>query len=188
MAESSKVTTGPTTADPGNQQAAQPAGQDPERDWKAEYERVLAESRKWEGRAKENRAAVKELDELKKASMTDADRLADAEKRAEAAEAKVAEYERLRERADIVAEVAAEKGVDAEWLSRMAGDTREEIEGNAGFIASKLAGSHIYPSVADGGSQGAPPITREQIDAIKDPGERVRMRAHHIDLYKFKKK
>lgn len=157
---------------------------EPERDWKAEYEKVLAQSRKWEQRSKDNAAAAKELEALKDASKTDAEKLADATKRAERAEEKLADYERKAERAAIVAEVAANKGVDAEWLARMAGDDREAIEANADYIASKLSGAPIYPSVADNGGRKAAPITREQIDAIKDPRERVRVRAQHLNLYK----
>lgn len=156
---------------------------EPERDWQVEYEKVLAQSRKWEQRSKENAAKAKELDELKAASQTDAEKLADAIKRAEKAEAKVADYERRAERASVVAEVAAAKGVDAEWLSRMSGDTREDIEANADFLASKLSGQPIYPSVTDNGQRKTPPMTKEQIESIKDPRERVRMRARHIELY-----
>lgn len=164
--------------------AAQPAPAEPERDWKAEYEKVLAQSRKWEQRAKENKDAAAKLTELEDASKTDAERLADATKRAEKAEAALAEYERRAERAALVAEVAAAKGVDAEWLGRMAGDGREAIEANADYIASKLSGAPIYPSVPDNGGSKAAPITREQIDAIKDPTERLRTRAQHLNLYK----
>ena len=163
-------------------QAAQPVEQDTVT--RAEYEKLLAESRKWEARSKANAEAAKRLAELEDASKTDAEKLADATKRAEEAEAKVADYERRAERAGIVAEVAAEKGVDAEWLSRMSGDTREDIEANADFLASKLSGHPIYPSVTDRGHAKTPPMTKEQIESIKDPRERVRMRARHIDLYK----
>ena len=165
-------------------EAAQPTPAEPERDWKAEYEKVLAQSRKWEQRSKDNAAKAKELDELKAATQTDAEKLADAVKRAESAESKLAELERAAERAAIVAEVAAKSGVDAEWLGRMAGDTAEEIQANADFLASKLSGAPIYPSVPDNGHSKAAPITREQIDAIKDPRERVRVRAQNLNLYK----
>lgn len=157
---------------------------EPEKDWKAEYEKVLAQSRKWEQRSKDNAAAAKELDEMRKQSMSDAERAESEKARADKAEAKLAEYERERERAAIVAEVAAAKGVDAEWLGRMSGDDRESIEANADYIASKLSGAPIYPSVPDNGGSKAAPITREQIDAIKDPRERVRVRAQHLNLYK----
>ena len=156
---------------------------EPEKDWKAEYEKVLAQSRKWEQRSKDNAAAAKRLAELEDASKTDAEKLADATKRAEEAEAKVADYERRAERAGIVAEVAAERGVDAELLGRMSGDTREEVEANADFIAQKLAGKPMYPSVTDNGQKKTPPITKEQIEAIKDPRERIKARAQHLDLY-----
>lgn len=151
---------------------------------RADYDRLLSESRKWEARAKENKDAVKRLAELEDASKTDAEKMADAVKRAEEAEAKVADYERRAERAGIVAEVASERGVDAEWLGRMSGDTREEVEANADFIVKKLGGQRIYPTVTDNGQQKTPPITKEQIEAIKDPRERVRVRAQHLELYK----
>lgn len=151
---------------------------------RAEYDKLLAQSRKWEERAKSNSAAAKRLSELEDASKTDSEKLAEATKRAEEAEAKVADYERRAERAGIVAEVAAEKGVDAEWLGRMSGDTREEVEANADFISRKLSGQRIYPTVTDNGQQKTPPITKEQIEAIKDPRERIKVRAQHLDLYR----
>ena len=155
-----------------------------EKDWKAEYERLLKHSRTWEDKAKRLKEKADRYDEMEQASKTDAEKMADAIKRAEEAEAKVADYERKAERAGIVAEVAAAKGVDADWLSRMSGDTREDIEANADFLASKLSGQPIYPSVPDRGQAKTPPMTKEQIESIKDPRERVRMRARHIDLYK----
>ena len=121
-----------------------------------ERDKAVAESRKWEGRSKSNAAAAKRLAELEDASKTDAERLADAQKRAEEAEAKLADYERRAERGRVVAEVAAENGLDAEWLGRMAGDTAEEIQANADFLASKLSGAPIYPSVTDNGQKKAP--------------------------------
>lgn len=157
---------------------------EPEKDWKAEYEKVLAQSRKWEQRSKDNAAAAKELDEMRKQSMSDAERAESEKARADKAEAKLAEYEHERERAAIVAEVAAAKGVDAEWLGRMVGDDRKAIEANADYIAAKLSGAPIYPSVPDNGHSKAALITREQIDAIKDPTERLRTRAQHLNLYK----
>lgn len=120
-----------------------------------EYDKLLAQSRKWEDRAKANAAAAKELDAIRAQSMTDAERLEAASKRAEQAEAELAAYRAKAERAGIVAEVAAKAGVDADWLGRMAGDTREEIAENAKWLKSRLAASPVYPSVADAG-QAAP--------------------------------
>lgn len=178
-----------------NEQGAQPDEQaggapngaesaEPERDWRAEYERLLKHSRSWEDRAKRLKEKADRYDELEEASKSDAERLADATRRAEDAEARLAEYERRAERDAIVAEVAAAKGVDSELLSRMAGGTREEIEADADFIAARVSAAPIYPSVPDGGGGRGAAVTREQIDAIKDPAERLRMRARNIDLYR----
>lgn len=174
-------------AQPDEQAGGAPNGAEtaePEKDWKAEYERLLKHSRSWEDKAKRLKDKADRLDELEEASKSDAEKLADATKRAEDAEARLAEYEARAERDAIVAEVAAAKGVDADWLSRMAGDGRDAIEANADYIAGKLGGAHVYPSVEDRGGGGRAQITREQIDAIKDPAERVRTRAQHIELYK----
>lgn len=147
---------------------------------KAEYDKLLARSRKWEERSKANAAKAKELDELKAATQTDAEKLAAAQKRADDAEAKVAELERMAERASIVSEVAAAKGVDADWLSRMSGCTREEVEANADYIASKLKGIPLYPDVNDNGAgKGTTSMTPDEIEKIKDPMARIRARAEY---------
>lgn len=63
------------------------------KDWAAEAARLTAESRKWEARAKENKAAADRLAQLEEESKTAeqkaAERLAAAEKAAAEAEAKV---------------------------------------------------------------------------------------------------
>ena len=61
-----------TTEAPPETPAGDPPGD--EKDWKAEYEKVLAESRKWEGRAKQTAPAAKELEKLKQESMTELER------------------------------------------------------------------------------------------------------------------
>lgn len=150
-----------------------------ERDWKAEYDKLLADSRKWEDRAKKNAAAAKELDELKARSMTDAERAEAAERRAAEAEAKVAEYERRDEVRGIVAQVAAEKGVDAEVLAEMGGTDRESVEAKADLLAKAYGDLPKYPSVADRGQQ-RPAKEKTDYGAIKDPAQRVRARAADI--------
>ena len=93
--------------------------------------------------------------------------------------AKLAKLEADAERAEQVAKYAAEAGVDAETLSRMEGDVRE----NAEFLKQKMANAPKYGQVVDGGEAATPTVTRESIDAIKDPVERVRMTARHMNLY-----
>lgn len=163
-----------------NEQGAQPDEQaegapngaenaEPEKDWKAEYERLLKHSRSWEDKAKRLKDKADRFDELEEASKSDAEKLADATKRAEDAEARLAEYERRAERDATVAEVAAARGVDAEWLSRMSGGTREEIEANADFIAGKLNEVPMFDYQSECnyskiryGASAAPPIAMKK--------------------------
>ncbi len=166
-------------AQPAEQVGGAPNGAETaeqERDWKAEYERLLKHSRTWEDKAKRLADKAKKYDELEAQSMTDAERASAAEKRAAEAEAKVAEYERRAERDGIVAEVAEARGVDAEWLSRLAGDTREEVEANADWLKARIDGSPIYPSVADGGARSVPE-KEPDFASIKDRSARIRARA-----------
>lgn len=134
-------------------------------DWKAE-------ARKWESRAKENRDAQKAAEEAL-AAKSDYDSI-----KAEL-DAAVAERDKLRaekEHANAVVEAAKAHGVDAELLARMSGD----VESNAEYLASMPK----YKPVHDGGEAKTEPVTRESIEAIADPVERVRMRAGHQELYR----
>lgn len=149
-------------------------GEQQETDWKAQ-------ARKWEERAKANREEMKALRE--KADQWDAyqsegvKEFEEAKARAEKAEAELATLKAQSERSEAVAKAARAHGVDADLLSRMAGD----VEENAAYLASLPK----YRPVPDLGSvPGTSVVTRESIDAIQDPVERVRMRAQHMDLYK----
>lgn len=102
-------------------QATPEAPAAPEPDWKAE-------SRKWEQRAKENKAAAERLAEIEEASKTEAQK--QAERTAEL-EAKVKEYETREQIAAWKAEVSKETGVPAVAL---AGSTKEEIEAHAATL------------------------------------------------------
>ena len=133
-----------------------PGSDDPERDWKAEYEKAMAErdklvaqSRKWEERAKANKAKADKADQMEEASKTEA------------------------------------KGVDRELLSRMSGDDRESVEANADWLKAKLASIPKYPTVDDNGGK-TPPVTIERIEAIKDPAQRIKARPAHQPLQALK--
>lgn len=94
--------------------------------------------------------------------------------------AKVEELENEKARAAAVAEAARKHGVDAELLSRMAGD----VEENAAFLKAQMDGAQKHGSVPDFGEASAPTVTKESIEAIKDPVERIRARAQHQNLFK----
>lgn len=134
-------------------------------DWKAE-------ARKWEDRAKANRDAQKAAEEAL-AAKSDYDEL---KAKLQAAEAERDKLMADKERADAIAHAAKEHGVDAELLARMSGDVDE----NAAYLAAMPR----YKAVHDGGEGKAQAVTRESIEAIKDPLERVKARAEHQYLYK----
>lgn len=166
----------PTQEDSATEPQTEPQGTD----WKAE-------ARKWEGRAKANRERLKELevkalkyDEYEAAQKTELERAND-----EAAKAKAdanewrEKYEAIeaeRERARQVADAATRYAVDADVLARMSGD----VEDNARFLQGKDAARPKFASVSDGGEQVAAPMSDADIDAIKNPMERITARAERI--------
>lgn len=94
-------------------------------DWKAE-------ARKWEQRAKDNKSAADELEQLKEADKTEAqkaaDRATEAEKRATEAEAKALRLE-----------VAQDKGLTPAQAKRLAGTSKEELEADADELLATFA-------------------------------------------------
>lgn len=63
------------------------------------------------------------------------------------------------------------------------GETEEELTASAEAVKAYAgAQAPAYPEDKGGGASPSP-MTREQIESIKDPAERVMMRARHIDLY-----
>ena len=87
---------------------------------------------------------AKAYDEAQEAAKSELQR---AVERAEKAETELAGIKQEQERAALVAKLAAEKGVSAEMLSRMAGDVAE----NAEWLAAHDATKPKYPSVTDNG-------------------------------------
>lgn len=98
-------------------------------DWKGE-------SRKWENRAKENRRAANERDELAKA-------IGDKDATIEALKAKVADFETAAKVREWSANAAAEHGISADLIR---GTTEDEINAHAAAIAKAL--HDVKPPVA----------------------------------------
>ena len=161
--------------------ATQGAPAEPERTFtQAEMDAIIGD------RLKRERAKYADYDSIKaKAEQFDAAQEAaksDYEKAVEERDAYKARLEAMeadKARADAVAKAASEHGVDLALLSRMSGD----VEENALFLKQQMANAPKYGLVPDGGEVSVPTVTREAIEAIKDPVERVRMRAQHLDLY-----
>ena len=113
------------------------AASKPEIDWKSE-------SRKWESRAKENRRAANERDELAKA-------IGDKDATIEALKAKVADFETAAKVREWSANAAAEHGISADLIR---GTTEDEINAHAAAIAKALhdAKPSVVPVVPQAGA------------------------------------
>lgn len=133
-----------------------------ERSKYADYDEVKAKAAKFDEAEEANKSelqkAVEERDALK---------------------ARIEKLEADKEHADAVAKAAAKHGVDAALLARMSGD----VEENAAYLKQTMANAQKFGQVPDGGETTPPTVTRESIEAIKDPVERVRTMAQHLDLY-----
>lgn len=162
--------------------ATQGAPAEPERTFtQSEMDAIIGD------RLKRERAKYADYEELKgKAQQYDAAQEAaksDLEKAVEERDALKARLDKLesdKAHADAVAKAASEHGVDAALLARMSGD----VEENAVFLKQQMAAQPRYGQVPDFGEVNPPTITRESIESVKDPVERVRLRAQHQDLYR----
>lgn len=121
---------------------------------------------------KEKAAQLDAIEEAKKSEL---------EKAKEEANGWKAKYEELKadvDRRKAIDASAAEYGVDAAMLARMAGD----VEENAKFLAERAEGAPKYPNVRDEGERKASSVSdlEAQIASEKDPAKRVKLRAELI--------
>lgn len=137
MAEESTV----TTPEP----KPEPQGTEPT-DWEAKYKELQAQSRKWEQRAKENKEKADKWDEYEQQGLSEAEKLA---KRAEVAEAELAQLRADAQRRSDAAEVAEETGVPLSLLLHCA--DREDMES----FAKEYAGVTKLPA--------APPAPQSRV-------------------------
>lgn len=146
----------------------------------AEMDAIISDRLKRE-RAKyadysELQAKAAKYDEAEEANKSE---LQKAVEERDALKAQVDKLNEEKAHADAVAKAAAEHGVDAALLARMSGD----VEENAAYLKKTMANAPKFGQVPDGGETTPPTITKESIEAIKDPVERVRTMAQHLDLY-----
>lgn len=152
-----------TTTEGEGAKAAQPSVDELMAQVKAlqdERDKAVAESRKWETRSKSNSDKAKAYDELAAQSMTDAEKLDAASKRAEEAEKRLAEYEAEAQRAKDASEVSEKYGVPASLLTER---DRKAMELQAQAIKAYAEGqpnSQVFAS--DGRRPGSAPKTPQQ--------------------------
>ena len=116
----------------------------------------------------------------------DAEAHADYDEVRAARDTALSELEALRSQMahrDLVDKVHAATGVPSALLK---GETEEELMASAeavkAYAGAQAPKPPAYPEDKGGGANPSP-ITRDQIESIKDPVERVRVRAQHMDLY-----
>lgn len=139
------------------EQAAQPTVEDLQKQIEAlssERDKAIEQSRKWEGRSKSNADKAKKYDELAAQSMTDAERIDAATKRADEAEKKLAEYEAREQHDKDASEVSQKYGVPANLL--IAAD-RKSMEEQAKSILAFAQGQPIAPVFKGDGSASKKP-------------------------------
>lgn len=143
----------------------------------AEVNRLVGEARR------KARSKYEGYDEYKAHAEAWAD-YDDVAKARDEATARVASLEAAIAHRDLVDKVSDATGVPRSLLK---GDTEEELTASAEAVkayAGALAPKPpAYPEDKGGGANPKP-ITKDQIEAIKDPEERVRVRAQHLDLYR----
>ena len=94
---------------------AKPNGNGEETDWEAKYKEALGHSRDWEKKAKANKAAADELQQLKEAQLSEAEKTA---KHIKELEAKNAAYEAEKQQNEWKTQVSKETGVPIALLDR----------------------------------------------------------------------
>ena len=121
----------------------------------------------------EVKAKAAKYDEVEEANKTE---LQKAVEERDALKAQVDKLNAEKEHAQAVANAANKYGVDSSLLARMSGD----VEENAAYLKETMANTQKYGHVTDGGEVTPPTVTRESVNAIKDPVTRVRERASLI--------
>lgn len=136
----------------GNQQPASTdnGAKPPEIDYEAKYKEAIAHSRKWEKLAKDNKTAADELQQLKEAQLSEAEKTA---KRIKELEAKNAAYEAEKQQNEWKTQVSKETGVP---IGLLHGSTLEEMQANGKALADYIA-DKTKPNVHASSESNQPP-------------------------------
>lgn len=132
-----------------DQTADEPNGETADIDYKAKYEETLAHSREWEKRAKANKSAADELEQLKESRMTEQQK---AEAKASRLQKELDQLKAEKQSNEWRSQVADESGLPA---SLIVGSTLEEMQAHAKAIGEYVASrtGRQLPQVPDPGRQ-----------------------------------
>ncbi len=150
---------------------------EPEKDYKALYEQLKSESRKWEGRSKANE---KELNRLK--AQANQDRTV--EERLAALEAENESLKANAARAALVDSVAKATGLDRSIVAALNGADEDALTEQARAIAAQLRPKASAPAAPEAGKKEKPgKPSKKDILSIEDAKERKAAIAANIDLF-----
>ncbi|NEG90627.1 DUF4355 domain-containing protein, partial [Bifidobacterium aerophilum] len=118
-------------------------------DWKAKFETERAHSREWEKRAKDNKAAADELQQLKESQMSEAQK---AEARTAKLQKELDQLKAEKQASEWRSQVAEESGLPAHLI---VGDSLESMQAHAKAIGEYVASKtgRQLPRVPDPGRQ-----------------------------------
>ncbi|KAB7790738.1 helicase [Bifidobacterium leontopitheci] len=133
------------------QDAGEPHGEPQSTDWEAKYRETVSHSREWEKRAKDNKAAADELQQLKESQMSEAQK---AEARTARLQKELDALKAEKQTAEWRAQVAEESQLPA---SLIVGDSLEAMQAHAKavneYVASKTG--RRLPGMPNAASQPA---------------------------------
>lgn len=122
------------------------------------------------------KAKAAQFDAVQEAAKTDLEKAVEERDRLKE---QLEQWKAERDRAEQVAKAAAEHGVDAAVLARMAGDVDE----NAQFLKQQMAAQPRYPTLNDQGDPKPQTASKADIMAIRDPVERLKAIAANRDIF-----
>ena len=133
------------------QEASNENGAKPhEIDYEAKYKEAVAHSRKWEKLAKDNKTAADDLQQLKEAQLSEAEKTA---KHIKELEAKNAAYEAEKQQNEWKTQVSKETGVP---IALLHGSTLEEMQANGKALADYIT-EKTKPNVHASSESNQPP-------------------------------
>lgn len=152
-----------------SQDASEPHGEPLTTDWEAKYREAVSHSREWEKRAKDNKAAADELQQLKESQMSEAQK---AEARTAKLQKELDQLKAEKQSAEWRAQVAEESKLPANLI---AGSTLEEMQANAkaiGEYVASLTPKNGIPAPTDGTVQPEDPRSKGA-DDLRHAFERI---------------
>ena len=136
-----------------------------------ENEELKRLCRKWETRAKENKDAKPQLDEVM-------EQLKNLQSENEGFKSQLDEYVKEKERTELVNRVSVETGLPATVLNAMKADTEDELLEVAQLVKKTIP---LYPTDVNDGSQHVDiKLSRAEIAKIKNPHEREKAILNNI--------